>query len=416
MEFLYPFLNFLQPGILWPELAVYRPLLTVSVIVGLIGYFRHSLYPRGAAFAHPVFVYLTIFIITQVISVYYSGVSSMLAEFDYWNVYLLFVAISIVLINNYAALERYVWGMIIGSMVIVFYGIYAVYAGLPAAVGGRAGAYGMYENQNDYSFIVIMSIPFIYTYWKTQTGRLKRLLLLIFMLASVYGVFLSLSRGGMLALVLEAGLIVIFTFDKKKQFGYLFLLLLLGAAAIAYQFVAREENQAGVYSLDDSEYSRMELWKAGKNMIINRPLLGIGSRRFGEFSQEYGEISGWDKGKNAHNTYIEILATSGLIGFVSFVLMLRNMLRGLKVPINHSRINNLEAIRKATLIALYAIMFRALFDAKAYDWSFYILCAIGISCVMLRHAIEQQHDIPVGDETLDRDASDIGVSHDATDV
>lgn len=412
MDFLYTFLNFLQPGILWPELAVYRPLLTVSVIVGLIGYFRNSLYPRGEAFLHPAFVYLTIFILAQVLSVYYSGVSSMLAEFDYWNVYLLFVAISIVLINNTAALERYVWGMITGSMVIVFYGIYAVYAGLPAAVGGRAGAYGMYENQNDYSFIIIMSLPFIYMFWKTQTGRLKRLLLLIFMLASVYGVFLSLSRGGMLALVLEAGLIVIFTFDKKKQFGYLFLLILLGAAAIVYQFAAREENQAGVYTVEDSEYSRIELWKAGKNMIISKPLLGVGSRRFGEFSQEYGEISGWDKGKNAHNTYIEILSTTGLIGFVSFVLMLRNVLRGLKAPATRPEMKCLEPIRRAALIALYAIIFRALLDAKAYDWSFYVLCAIGISCVMLQRGIEQQPET----ETVDRDAADVGVSQDVTDV
>jgi O-antigen ligase len=412
MDFLYPFLNFLQPGILWPELAVYRPLLTVSVIVGLIGFFRNSLYPRGAAFSHPAFVYLSIFIVAQVLSVYYSGFKSMLDELDYWNVYLLFVAISILLINNAAALERYVWGMIIGSMVIVFYGIYAVYAGLPAAVGGRAGAYGMYENQNDYSFIIIMSLPFIYTFWKTQTGKLTRSLLLIFMLASVYGVFLSLSRGGILALVLEAALIIILTFEKKKRFGYLFVLGLLGAGAIAYQFQAREENQAGVYSMEDSEYSRIELWKAGKNMIKSKPLLGIGSRRFGEFSQEYGEISGWDKGKNAHNTYIEILATSGLIGFLSFFLMLRNVLRGLKAPETHADFKGLEAIRRATLIALYATMFRALFDAKAYDWSFYVLCAIGIAYVMLQHGMEQQPDIAAGAT----EAVNSNVSQDATDV
>ncbi|MHB8742774.1 MAG: O-antigen ligase family protein [Sulfuricaulis sp.] len=412
MDFLYPFLNFLQPGILWPELAVYRPILVVSVIVGLLGSFKSSQYSRSAAFAHPAFLFMAIFIFTQVLSVYYSGVLSMLEELDYWNVYLLFSAISIVLIVDTAALERYIWGMIVGSMVIVFYGVYAVYAHLPAAIGGRAGAYGMYENQNDYSFIVIMTLPFIYMFWKTRTGTFKRLLLFIFMLASVFGVFLSLSRGGMLALVLEAGLIVIITFDKKKQFGYLFLLVLLGTAAIAYQFVAREDNQAGVYTLDDSEYSRLELWKAGKNIILSRPLLGVGSRRFGEFDQQYGEISGWDKGKNAHNTFIDILATSGLLGFVSFALMLRNVLRGLKTRVTHPELKSLEPIRLATQIAIYSIIFRALFDAKEYDWSFYILSAIGISCIMLQRGLEQQPDT----EVVDKIAVNDEITQDVTDV
>jgi O-antigen ligase len=154
-------------------------------------------------------------------------------------------------------------------------------------------------------------------------------------------------------------------------------------AAIGYQWAAREANQGASYTAKDAEYSRIELWKAGKNMITSKPLLGVGSRRFGEVSEEYGEISGWDKGKNAHNTYIEIAATSGLIGITLFMLMLRSVLRGLKTPATCPGLESLEPIRTATLISLYAIMFRALFDAKAHDWSFYVLCVIGITYVML---------------------------------
>ncbi|GAB4507877.1 MAG: hypothetical protein Tsb0026_05010 [Sulfuricaulis sp.] len=382
MDFIYTFLNFLQPGILWPEYADLRPLFIISVIVGIIGFLRISQYPRTEAFRQPAFVYLAFFIIAQVLSVHYSGVDSMLQEIDYWNVYILFVAISIFLINSPAALERYVWGMIVGSMVIVFYGIYAVYAALPAAVGGRAGAYGMYENHNDYSFIIIMVLPFIYMFWRTRSGMV-RLFLLFLLLSCVLGMFLSLSRGGILAMVLETGLIVIFALEKEKRFRYLFLISIIGASAIGYQWAAREANQGESYTAEQAEYSRIELWKAGKNMITSKPLLGVGSRRFGELSEEYGEISGWDRGKNAHNTYIEIAATSGLIGFFSFMLMLRSILRCLKTSVTHSGLQSLEPIRTAALISLYAIMFRALFDAKAHDWSFYVLCVIGITYVML---------------------------------
>ena len=276
--------------------------------------------------------------------------------------------------------------MMVGSMVVVIYGIYAVYAGLPAAVGGRAGAYGMYENHNDYSFIIIMILPFIYMYWKSQTGGALRLLLLFFMITSVLGILLSLSRGGMLALVLEAMLIIIIAVDRTKRFRYLFLIAVMGVVGVGYQWAAREANQGDSYTAADAEYSRIELWKAGKNMVLSRPLLGIGSRRFGEFSEDYGEISGENRGKNSHNTYVEVVATSGLLGFIPFVLMLWSLIRGLKSSVSRNADEWLDMVIKATLISLYAIIFRALFDAKAHDWSLYVLCVIGIACVSLQRS------------------------------
>ena len=50
--------------------------------------------------------------------------------------------------------------MICGGIWIVVYGIYAVYEGPNTARTGAAGAYGMYENHNDYTFIIIPDIAF----------------------------------------------------------------------------------------------------------------------------------------------------------------------------------------------------------------------------------------------------------------
>lgn len=387
MDFMYSFLTFLQPGILWPALTAYRPILILSVVAAVFGLLRRPHYPRGEAFAQPAFRYLVFFIVVQVLSVYYSGVLSMLEELGYWYIYLAFVSLSILLINSVSALKRYVWGMIIGSMPVVIYGIYAVYAKWPAAVQGRAGAYGMYENHNDYSFIIIMVLPFLYLYWRAETGRFRRLLLALSMLACIVGIFLSLSRGGMLALVLELGLIVLLAVDRKRRALLLFLLILFGSAATSYQWVKRAENQGDQYTYADAENSRIELWKAAKNMVLAHPLLGVGSRRFREFSRDYGEISHDNRGKVAHNTYVEIIADTGLLGLIPFLLMLRSMVRALKVPACASAPQYLDATRTAALISLYTMMFRALFDAKAHDWSFYMLCVIAIAYTALQHSL-----------------------------
>jgi len=94
MDFLFPFINFLQPGIAWPDLAVYRPLQIAAVLTLIVGLSRKSMFARGLAFGHPVFKYLVAFVVVQVLSVYYSGLSSMLDEFGFWFVYLMFVVLT----------------------------------------------------------------------------------------------------------------------------------------------------------------------------------------------------------------------------------------------------------------------------------------------------------------------------------
>ena len=393
MDFLYTFLNFLQPGVLWPELAPFRPMLCVSIVAGLLGIFgRNATYPASDAFKHPAFLYLCAFIFAQAASLYYGGVGSMLQMFNYWQVYLLFVAIGLYRIGSVDSLRRYIWGMIVGSMVVVVYGIYAVYAHLPSAVGGRAGAYGMYENHNDYSFIIIMVLPFIFMIRRHETKTMRRLLLGLSLLTCVTGIFLSLSRGGVLALVLEMILIVIAAFTGARRTWYVALMVLFGFGAVGYQWAKRAANQGSNYTAEDAESSRLELWKAGFNMVKDKPLLGVGSQHFAEFSREYGELSGDQFGKNSHNTYIEVISTTGIVGFLSFLLMLRAMIRELRTKITVPGHEWLDGIRSATLISVYSIMLRALLDAKPHDWSFYVLCSIAISYGMLRREIERAQE------------------------
>src|SRR4029077_17479711 len=162
------------------------------------------------------------------------------------------------------------------------------------------------------------------------------------------------------------------------------VLALIGSVAVIHQFIAREENQRGNYTAADAENSRYELWKAARSMIVAHPVLGIGSRRFKEFFQDYGEISHDNRGKVAHNTYMEVAADTGILGFGSFMLMLWGIFRSVRgVRLGDARGDGLVEIRLATFISLCAIMFRSLLDAKAYDWSYYVLAVLAIATSIL---------------------------------
>jgi O-antigen ligase len=384
-SFAFSFANFFQPGVFWPELADYKPMQVIAILALLMSLKGAASHDRMDALRHPALKWMFVFFLAQVLSVHATGVSGMIAEFGVWSVYLLFTLVSVRIVANPDMLRRYIWGMMLGSFWIICWGIYGVHAGLLAANGGRAGAYGMYENHNDYSFIIVQTLPFFFIYWRTEKGFIRRLLLLTACIASVIGILLSLSRGGMLALVLEVLLLVLFTMTRRAQIVLLPLVCLVGVAAVAYQYAARAENQGEGYTAEDAETSRFELWEAGGNMILHHPFLGVGSRTFGEHAPEYGEISHDNRGKNAHNTFIDATATSGLLGAGAFIAMLVGAIR--EMGRKTDRIASPWEIntRKATMIALMTMIFRAQFDAKEWDWSFYILCTIAaISGAMMK--------------------------------
>ncbi|MEO7157775.1 MAG: O-antigen ligase family protein [Vicinamibacterales bacterium] len=357
---------------------------------------RRSSIPRAEAFSHPAFIWMLVFLLFQTLSVHGTGVWGMVDELGFWIAYLQFVALSLLLVTDERTLVRYVWGMICGSMFVVGYGIYAVIANLPSAVGGRAGAYGMYENHNDYSFLIVQVLPFIYMCLRREASFMRRWFLRAAFVACIVGIFLSLSRGGVLALVLELILIVWLTLEKRRRWVMLPTIVLLGAVAIGYQWIERAENQGDSYTAEDAEASRMELWRAAGSMIRDRPLLGVGSRTFGEHSREYAEISRDNRGKNSHNTYLEILATSGVLGFLAFVMMLRWLVRDARR--RTATTDWLQAIRTAATISFYAIAFRALLDAKAHDWSFYFLLVVAITSTLL--ARRQEAGLAAADTPL----------------
>ncbi len=384
LAFLYPLVFFVQPGVLWPELAPFLPLQIVSGLVLLTRIAPRGEYSRKVAFGSRAFRWMLAFMVVQALSVINEGVSSLIGEAAYVAPLAQFVILSLMLTDSPPNLRRYLWGMTCGSLWLVFYGIYALHAGLRVSYGSLAGAYGNYENHNDYTFIIIQVLPFAYALRNELTNRLGRLLMGVALLACMYGTVLSQSRGGMIALVLEILLIVMLTMTPKRRAVLLPIVVLLGLGAISYQYAIRAATNGDNYTAEDAENSRFELWKAGGNMVLAHPLIGIGNRRFGEMARDYGELSHDQIGKNSHNTYIEVAATTGLLGFFAFMKMLGSIRREVKTPFASPEALSMDNLRIATLIALYSIIFRAFLDAKDHDWSFYLFVVIAAAMAMHR--------------------------------
>jgi O-antigen ligase len=72
---------------------------------------------------------------------------------------------------------------------------------------------------------------------------------------------------------------------------------------------------------DTSSPPRAELWRAGVQMWLSHPLLGIGPDNFRHIYGQYLGQAAFDDRITANSWYVELLATTGVIGLLSWALI-----------------------------------------------------------------------------------------------
>lgn len=172
-------------------------------------------------------------------------------------------------------------------------------------------------------------------------SKIHRGLLVVPGLAALMGMcasFLSGSRGGWLALPALAIVFAWYARDKLKAWQLATLGVLLTAFCLAAWYVPQSGVHARIdeaaqeisdyfnkHEVDTSVGQRLEMWKAAWMIFRQHPVLGVG---MGGFSVEKQALI--DAGKldpavasflHPHNEYAAALATRGIIGFITLLLL-----------------------------------------------------------------------------------------------
>ncbi len=69
----------------------------------------------------------------------------------------------------------------------------------------------------------------------------------------------------------------------------------------------------------DSTVSRADLWRAAIGIVVDRPILGAGADNYRLLYGQYLGYEAWDQNIRSNSLYFELLATTGLMGFVAFL-------------------------------------------------------------------------------------------------
>jgi O-antigen ligase len=139
------------------------------------------------------------------------------------------------------------------------------------------------------------------------------------------GIFVSLSRGGLIGTACALVLAVII---GGRWRGRVFALcVVLAILAVGYfSFIASVPAQQRVLDVSTEGGSgRLTLWTVGFRMVAANPIQGVGTGQFEIASVHYllrpGQLEGnfiLSEPKVAHNTYLNVAANLGLVGEVLF--------------------------------------------------------------------------------------------------
>ncbi|MAP80968.1 MAG: hypothetical protein CL526_07745 [Aequorivita sp.] len=148
-----------------------------------------------------------------------------------------------------------------------------------------------------------------------KTSSSIKMLILLVIISCMVPFFLGASRGSLLALAIPFLFYFLFSQGIKRKFQIIFSLLLgivtmlyatnfLGTGVFDRFFMISEAIDQG-----SSSAIRLQIWKSDLNQFLNHPFFGNSLES--EFALHY-----------PHNIFIEILITTGVLGFIPFSLFL----------------------------------------------------------------------------------------------
>jgi O-antigen ligase len=201
-------------------------------------------------------------------------------------------------------------------------------------------------DSNDIAYVLLSLFPLCFFYVVYKEGILKKVLAITAIGASIILILLTGSRAGIIGLI-TLFLLILFTKLEKIRWTYkiafliaLFILYFLYEDKINIERYMTIIDIESDYNITD-EFGRTQIWKRAYQLITENPLTGVGTNCFpmalGYLREDLFLIPQWQA---AHNSYIQIITETGLIGFILFFSIIISSIK------NFLRVKNLKVITK----------------------------------------------------------------------
>jgi O-antigen ligase len=193
---------------------------------------------------------------------------------------------------------------------------------------------GPVEDPNYEALAIVMAIPVSVWIMRHDKSRWWRRIALVSTFLLAFGVFVTQSRGGLLALTILAVAGWLQSSRKLRA-------LVLAGSAVALMALAspqttwdklRHIRLSGDGPMNGDEVStrsRIEVWRGGLRMVESHPIFGVGPDQFKQVLPQYnpGILHVAHRSFIAHNTYVQVAAEGGVPALALFLTILVVALR-----------------------------------------------------------------------------------------
>ncbi len=248
--------------------------------------------------------------------------------------------------------------------------------------------YGPYVNHNHYSGLMEMLFPVaLVTALSHYSRGAQKVLAALAAALMATTIFLSGSRGGMLAFACQLTVLAIVLLRRE---GAKRLMIAFGIFAILLAFLLAVTADRSLLSRigtvhheTKSELSggtRLTIVRDTFKMFEQRPLLGWGLGTFRDVYRQFRSFYSDLIVNEAHNDYMQVLAETGLFGFLIMLWFLAAAYSGAlhKIPSWPANVNG--AVGLAALISMTGILVHSFVDFNlqipANALMFYAICTI----------------------------------------
>jgi O-antigen ligase len=206
------------------------------------------------------------------------------------------------------------------------------------------------------------------------------------------GIFLTVSRGGMVALAIT--LVAAIVLSGRWRLPTVAATVLIAATAFVYfGAIASPQARERIGALTQGESrvpdGRITIWKVGWRMVEAQPIAGVGAGNFPTSAKDYllqpGVLTRSDqiliaKPQPAHNTYLGILAELGVVGLALFLTVVGFSVAACLRAAHRFRIQgdrSSEALARGFAIALVGTLAADFFISQELSKQLWLLLGFG---------------------------------------
>src|SRR5215217_953022 len=337
---------------------------------------------RERIFSHPAFLFVLLsFVGWSLLSATWAEYPA--AAIETFTRYLPNAFLFLIVFAAVRTREQLLW--VVGAFVVGAFlsGVYGLLVPPPAEDFGRLAGAGGDPNETAAAMVAGLALA-------TALGIAVRGKPLVRFACGVAGVicmlalFLTSSRGGLIALAVA---LIAAVFLGGRRRGTM-LVAVLGAVLVTvfyFATIAPADVRDRVIHPEGGT-GRVDIWTVGWRMVRDNTIEGVGSGNFTTASIHYllepvllRDDFIVDTPKVAHNTYLQVLAELGIVGFALFITIL---LFSFVCAVKAHRVaaaagdRELDIIARATVVALVALFSAYIFVSRDYGKQLWLLLAL----------------------------------------